>query len=121
MLKIIDFFKSFFILKNIEPLSLDDYVEKFSLDTDALILKFERIEGLKFIGGELIVANKDLNTLLLKLCLYFTNSENTVLLKETTKNLDKKNINESDIASLIENKIIKFEVMHPNQSKESSL
>ena len=121
MLKIIDFFKSLFAIKDIETLPLDDYVEKFSFDTDNLILKFEKNEGLKFIGGELIVENKDLNILLLKLCLYFSDSESIVLLKETTKSIEKKNINESDIASLIENKIIKFEVTHPNQSKESSL
>lgn len=121
MLKIIDFFRSFFTIKNSDPLPLDDYIEKFSVDTDALILKFENNEGLKFVGGELIVENKDLNVLLLKLCLYFTNSEDSILLKETIKKLDKKNINSSDIADLIENKIIKFEVTHPDQSKESNL
>ena len=48
MLKIIDFFKSLFAIKDIETLPLDDYVEKFSFDTDNLILKFEKNEGLKF-------------------------------------------------------------------------
>lgn len=119
MLKIIDFFKSLFT-KDVESLPLDDYVEKFSFDTDKLILNFEKNEGLKFIGGELIVENKDLNLLLFKLCLYFSNSENILLLKETTKSIEKTNINEGDIASLIENKMIKFEVTHPNESKESS-
>ena len=98
-----------------EPTSLDALTTKLSADADRLILENQRQSGLSFVGGELVVSSqaKKHNHFSLTLKLYFQDTQQKVILKETYKELGLSVINESSQKELNMKQEITYEVNPP--------
>jgi hypothetical protein len=97
-------------------LRLDDLVKRLDQSTDEKILFIEKSESIVFVGGELAVIYEATGHphFLLKLSLYFKNNDNKVLVKETDKYLNIDVLDGQSKTELVDLKVIKFEIKHPN-------
>ncbi len=103
----------------IEPVSIDAFVSRFSDDTDRLIIKLQKSEGIAFVGGHVVVKalQNDPKSFQLGLDLYFTDKDGKVILKGLTQKLPCLLLDERSLADIRAKREIKFEVTEPDQSK----
>lgn len=100
----------------LDPLSLDDLANKFSNDTDRIIIEFEDREGLKFLGGKLIVSmDQNIDFFNFKLNIYFTTEDKRVILKEVNKKMPIILLTEDSCIILKTTKPIEYEVTEPQR------
>ena len=115
-----DFFETLFkqIAEKMTRMDLDELAEYYEKKIDALIIKKDTDELLKYIGGEFTITYVTETVFSLKLALYFQDrKEEWVKIETPSMARDMKYLKERAVIELREKKKIIYDIEHPDSKK----
>lgn len=97
-----------------KSLSIDTLLDQLSVEIDKDMLSVANLEKMQPLGGEITITTNDKNSIKLNLKTYFNNSENKIILRESSKIIDN-NILEASAIDKIQGSInpLKYEISPP--------
>lgn len=103
----------------LQPVSLDKLAKRYSLRVDEMILKAEREERLRYVGGQLIISFRSETGFAIAIDLYFQNQKKEwVRMQSASGELNMRYLNEEARQELRTKKKVAFEIDEPKRPEE---
>lgn len=106
----------------LQPVSLDKLANRYSLRVDEMILKAEKEERLRYVGGQLTISFRSETGFALAIDLYFQNQKKEwVRMQSASGELNMRYLSEEARRELYTKKKVAFEIDEPKRPEEEPL